>query len=368
MKTIRIDGVIGFPENYKTEEEVKEFRFTQIKDITDTKEDLINVEIDSLGGDVNHAIAVRNALAKHPANVEIEFVGWSASAATIIATAGKVRAAENIMILPHEARGGVKGVKSDIQSYAEWLDKTNNIIAGMYSEKTGAEKTAMLELMSKNNGEGEWLTAQEAKEIGLIDEVYEPMQAAAFVDLSNTDLPQIPQNKLTILNQINMNIFKKKEEEKPINSVLLGEVIAVYEGDLAENTKLIPTNGVELEDGEYILGEKTIIVKSAMVEEVKEEEPVNEADKMAEEIEKKEEEIQNLSKLNTELKAKVEALTNSFDEKTKEFESLKNQMSEIKSTHKTEVKTDISETKQELPLNLQIKKELKEEINKLKTE
>jgi len=361
MKTIEIKGTIGFPENYKTEEEVKDFRNNQLKDITESKDKIINVKIDSLGGDVNHAISVRNALANNPANIEIEFIGWSASAATIIATAGKVTAAENIMILPHEARGGVKGVKSDIQSYAEWLDKTNSIIAGMYSEKTGAQKTEMLEMMSKNNGEGEWLTAQEAKEIGLIDEVYEPMQAAANVELG--ELPGIPEDKLTIINQINMNIFKKKEEGKPVNSILLGEVIAVYEGDLAKNTKLIPTNGAVLENGEYTLGEKVLVVKDMEIEEVKEEVPENN-----EEMEKKEEEIENLTNANKELEAKLESLTNSVETKEKEVEQLTASLAEVKSTHKTPVKTDVTEVKAELPMNIQVKKMVQEELKKLNKE
>jgi len=176
-------------------------------------------------------------------------------------------------------------------------------------------------------------------------------------------LPGIPEDKLTIINQINMNIFKKKEEGKPVNSILLGEVIAVYEGDLAKNTKLIPTNGAVLENGEYTLGEKVLVVKDMEIEEVKEEVPENN-----EEMEKKEEEIENLTNANKELEAKLESLTNSVETKEKEVEQLTASLAEVKSTHKTPVKTDVTEVKAELPMNIQVKKMVQEELKKLNKE
>lgn len=341
MKTIKIYGTVGFPVD--TSQDVDQFRKEEIKNIIEATDKEIHVKINSLGGDVNHAIAVRNALATHKAKVFIEYVGWSASAATIIGTAGKVKAAANIMLLPHEARGAVRGVSSDIKAYGDWLEKTNDIIASMYVEKTGKSKEDVLNIMAKNNGEGEWLTAEEAKELGLIDEVFEPMQAAAIVDVEKHNLPNIPENKL---NQINMNIFKKKEE-LPLNKIQLGEVEAVFQGDLKAGLKLMPLNAAELEDGEYTLGDKTLIVKSAVIESVEEPEP----EAVAEEMEKKDEEIEAL-------KAEVSGLN-------EKFEAIQNQLAETKSTHVVNTKDEVKEEKNELPLALQIKKEVKEAVSKL---
>ena len=133
MQTIVISGDIGYPSHWQNDPgmadnmaNVKEEMRKQLKNIAESKEDVIRVEIESYGGDVNHAIAMRNALANSPAKIEIEYTGWSASAATIIGTAGIVKGAENIMLLPHEARGFAMGVKDDIAAYADWLEKKHS--------------------------------------------------------------------------------------------------------------------------------------------------------------------------------------------------------------------------------------------------
>jgi len=356
MKTIDICGDIGYPVD--TTQDIDQFRENQLKDIVNCTDKEINVKINSFGGDVNHAIAFRNALTSHSAKIFIEYVGWSASAATIIGTAGHVKAAANIMILPHESRGAVRGVTADIKAYGDWLEKTNDIIADMYVEKTGKSKEEMLAVMAKNNGEGEWLTASEAKELGFIDEVFEPMQAAAIVDVSKYDLPEIPENKL---NQINMNIFKKKEEELPLNKIQLGEAEAVYQGDLKAGIKLMPLNAAELEDGEYTLGGKTIIIKSSVVEDVQEPEP----EAVAEEMEKKDEEIEALKAQVKSLDEKYNADVEALNEK---FSVIENKLAETKSTHVVNTKDEVKETKNELPLALQIKKAVREEIQNKKEE
>lgn len=365
MKTIVIDGIIGFPKDWdkvknqpNAMEALKDYRVTQIKDIVNFKGKDLDVNISSVGGDVNHAIQIRNALSNNQAKIKTEYTGWSASAATIIGSVGTVSAAENIMILPHEARGAAVGVQENIEAYGKMLDKTNDIIAQMYSDKTGKDKDEMRALMALNNGEGEWLTANEAGEYGLIDNVYKPMAIAASFSPEAIGLPGIPEEKLSILNVINMGIFKKKEEKLPLNKIQLGEVELVYEGDLKANTELMPLNAAELENGEYTLGDKTLVVKDLMVEEIVEEEPEAVIEAAKEEVEVKNQEIEALQESNTNLTTKLEDLE-------AKYETLTAQFGEIKSTHKTPEKSEVPEQKNDLPLNLQIKKTVKEKIDSL---
>lgn len=371
MKIIVISGIIGIPAEWQNDPDMadhianrKEEMRKELKAITETKQKEIYVEIESPGGDVNHAIAMRNALANSPAKVIVEYTGWSASAATIIATGGDVvKSAENVMILPHEARGVAFGVKDDIEAYAVWLEKTNNIIAEMYAKKSGKSKEEMLEVMAKNNGEGEWLTATEAMELGLIDEVYEPMAVAASFSPEYIGLPSIPKEKLSILNQINMGIFSKKEEKKPVfNSIELGDgVTAVYENELIEGSELQALNGAELADDTYQYGDKKLVIENSVVKEIQE-------PKAEEVVSEKNEQIEVLESLNTELSAKVEAQAEQMNTLQASFDELKETLKGVKSTHQTDEKNKVNEIENELPLNLQIKKEIQAEVAKLKNQ
>jgi len=66
--------------------------------------------------------------------------------------------------------------------------------------------------MDENNGNGKWISADEALEMGLIDETYEPMRAAAFIldkDIqASLRLPDLPQSEEKEDNQI-IDVMKK---------------------------------------------------------------------------------------------------------------------------------------------------------------
>lgn len=266
---LNISGYIGIPEWWQFDPSMeadliatKEKMQKELKEISSLKVKKIKVNVDSLGGDFNHAQAMATALIKNPAEIEIEYTGWSASAATIFGTAAtdnNVSMAPTNMILIHEARGCNCGVSSSMRSYADMLDKVNNTMTEVYAKQTGSTKEHMAELMALNNGEGEWLTAEEAKAEGLIQFINEPLRAAANYDLSRLSKfgYNIPQNKLKL---INMNLRFKND--KPINAVALQDgSILLHEGELAEGVELQKAGeNIELK-GEHITSDgKTITV------------------------------------------------------------------------------------------------------------
>ncbi len=150
----------------------------QIKDI---KAADIDVRINCRSGMVFEGTAIYNALRLHKANVHISIEGLAASIATVIAMAGDtVTIAENAMMMIHNPYGWASGDAKDMRKTAEAMDKIADSIAVSYTARTGKTLDEMKALMEEET----WFTAAEALEIGLVDQVDEPVKAAACFDLT----------------------------------------------------------------------------------------------------------------------------------------------------------------------------------------
>lgn len=229
---IDIEGTIGpgWFEDGVTKEDIKK----QLKEIAQSRASNIIVNINSYGGDVNHGISIHDLLAEHKAKVTTVIHGHTASAATIISQAGDVRRmSDNALFLIHPASILAWGNHNDISLALDDLKTIDESITNIYAKRTGKNKDEIKDIMNRFEGRGEWLTAQEAKDLGFIDEIFEPMKAVASVDpevFSKLHLPEIPQNKIKIQIQDDMKdkqtvfawfkeftdkITGKKSEEKP---------------------------------------------------------------------------------------------------------------------------------------------------------
>lgn len=181
---INIEGEIGWVEwdgekyNYNTSAAIR----NQLAELMDLKVDKIVVNIHSLGGYVDDALAIHDALAMHPAEVETRVTGFTASAATVIAQAGKKRTiSANSMYLVHEAWGFTVGTANQMLKDIEMLDTLNDSMANLYAKRAGGKKEKYRGIMAENDGVGKWITAEKAVELGFADESFEPMKAAASV-------------------------------------------------------------------------------------------------------------------------------------------------------------------------------------------
>lgn len=232
---IDIDGEIGgfdFDtwEMVNTPKKIKD----QLKKIADLDTKKIVVNINSLGGFIDDGLAIHDILASHDAEIETNVIGMTASAATIIAQAGDVRKiSDNALYLIHRGWGGMIGNANDAEAFAEDLRTMDKRIANIYAKRSDKSVDEMLDLMDANNGDGKWIDAEEAKELGLVDEVYEPMKAAAAVDMSmfknmglpipeNVDLPIVTnqKNKREITYKLNIDTSELKERLKAISKAL----------------------------------------------------------------------------------------------------------------------------------------------------
>ena len=167
----------------------------------------INVRINCRGGMVFEGIAIYNALRLHKANVHISIEGLAASIASVIAMAGDtVTIAENAMMMIHNPYGWATGDAEAMRKTAEVMDKIADSIALSYTARTGKTIEEMKALMEAET----WFTAQEALDMGLVDQIAEPVKAAACFDLSRfTNAPAGFGKQLE-----NKQMLEKTEPEK----------------------------------------------------------------------------------------------------------------------------------------------------------
>ena len=142
------------------------------------KDKPVHVLIDSLGGSLATAISIASAFKNH-GEVTVHFVGMNASAATIASLGAKhISIDASAMYLVHKCSaeffewGNLNAdqlatVRDNCEAAIRDLNKLDNNVASMYSAKCSKPKADLLDLMR----EGGWLTAQEAKEWGFVDEI-----------------------------------------------------------------------------------------------------------------------------------------------------------------------------------------------------
>ena len=175
-------GAIGLP---KAATAGMTFSFRDVADEIAQMQDRRSVRIllNSPGGRVDDAIAIKDTLEKTFNKVEIRIAGLAASAATIIASArnAEVTAAPGSMYMIHNPWTVVMGDQVELRTTADVLEKRARGIARMYSKRTGLQ---MQEVRSMMDGET-WLDAQEALDKGFIDSVDDDSEEVEAVAMGN---------------------------------------------------------------------------------------------------------------------------------------------------------------------------------------
>lgn len=133
----------------------------------------IQFYINSPGGLVTAGLAIYDTMQYIKCPISTVCVGMAASmAATLLAagTKGKRYALPNAEILLHQVMGGVSGEAVEIEITAKQIMKIKDKINRILAKHTGQP----LEKIEKDTDRDFYLSAEEAKEYGLIDEVIQP--------------------------------------------------------------------------------------------------------------------------------------------------------------------------------------------------
>ena len=130
----------------------------------------IQMYINSPGGSITSGFAIYDTMQYIKADVSTICVGMAASMGAFLLAAGasgKRYALPNSEIMIHQPLGGTQGQAEDIRIHAERIVKMREQLNQILSEKTGQP----LERIAKDTDRDNFMSAKEATEYGLIDEV-----------------------------------------------------------------------------------------------------------------------------------------------------------------------------------------------------
>ena len=132
----------------------------------------IQIYINSPGGSITAGFAIYDTMQYVKPDVSTICIGMAASMGAFLLAAGKKGkrfALPNSEIMIHQPLGGMQGQAEDIRIHADRIIRTRETINKILSEKTGQS----LEKISQDTDRDFFMTALEAKEYGIIDEVIE---------------------------------------------------------------------------------------------------------------------------------------------------------------------------------------------------
>jgi ATP-dependent Clp protease protease subunit len=138
----------------------------------------ISMYVNSPGGIVTSGLAIYDTMEYIRPNVSTVCMGQAASMGSLLlmaGTVGKRFSLPNARIMTHQPSGGFQGQASDIEIHAKEIIDLRRRLNGIYEKHTGKSLKQIEKIMERDT----FMTAEDAKSFGLIDEVVEsrPVQA-----------------------------------------------------------------------------------------------------------------------------------------------------------------------------------------------
>lgn len=141
-------------------------------------QDQLVVRVHSHGGNVVAGLAIYNQLKQSKKQVVVYVDGIAASMASAVVCAGDiVRMPSNALMMIHKVTTGAEGNADDLRDTADQLDILEQSYLDCYAQKTGMSHEELKALIS--DGKDHWFTAQQCLDMGLCDEIVEPVSIAA---------------------------------------------------------------------------------------------------------------------------------------------------------------------------------------------
>lgn len=179
----------------------------------------IDVHINSAGGNVFEGHAIYNMLKMHKAKVNIYVDALAASIASVIAMSGDtIFMHKNSFMMIHNSWIMTLGNSKDLRQTANLLDKTDQSSNNAYLDKaTNLSEEELKQLLEAET----WLTADEALEKGLADEILGASEIAASISKDSYQMfKHVPENiekdvdKITTVSDIQEDNTVETPQEK----------------------------------------------------------------------------------------------------------------------------------------------------------
>ncbi|MEZ4509674.1 MAG: ATP-dependent Clp endopeptidase proteolytic subunit ClpP [Eubacteriales bacterium] len=133
----------------------------------------INLYINSPGGSVSAGLAIYDTMQYIKCEVSTICIGLAASMGAFLLAAGakgKRKALPNAEIMIHQVSGGAQGQATDINIQAEQILKIKKRLNEIFAKRTGQS----IERVTQDSERDNYMSAEEARAYGLIDEVFPP--------------------------------------------------------------------------------------------------------------------------------------------------------------------------------------------------
>jgi ATP-dependent Clp protease protease subunit len=130
----------------------------------------INLYINSPGGSISSGFAIYDTMNYVKCDVSTICIGMAASMGAFLLSAGakgKRLALPNAEVMIHQPLGGAQGQSTDVQIYAHRLLRMRNKLNELLSQLTGQN----IDIIAKDTERDNFMTAQQAKDYGLIDRI-----------------------------------------------------------------------------------------------------------------------------------------------------------------------------------------------------
>ena len=138
----------------------------------------ISLYINSPGGSITAGMAIYDTMNYIKCDVRTVCVGMAASMGAFLLMAGKKGkrlALPNSEVMIHQPLGGASGQATDVEIRAKWLLRTKEKMTRLMSEMTGQEQ----EKLRADCERDYFMTAEEALNYGIIDQIYYPRKKNA---------------------------------------------------------------------------------------------------------------------------------------------------------------------------------------------
>ncbi|NGP88634.1 ATP-dependent Clp endopeptidase proteolytic subunit ClpP [Fodinibius halophilus] len=132
----------------------------------------INIYINSPGGVVSAGLAIYDTMQYVSCDIVTTCVGMAASMGAVLLAggeSGKRNLLPNARVMIHQPLGGVQGQASDIEIEAQEILRIKQLLSEILAEHSGKDVETVMEDSDRNK----WLTSQEAKDYGLVDNIME---------------------------------------------------------------------------------------------------------------------------------------------------------------------------------------------------
>jgi ATP-dependent Clp protease protease subunit len=207
--------------------EIYEYSLFELnRQLIEAKGENLEILINSGGGSVFDGVAMANLIKRYEGQTVSNGIGLVASIASVVLlSADLVRMDKDAFLMIHNAWSYEAGEAEELRQTADVLDKISDQIAEIYTAKTELNnklidgdrdktKKSYKNMMSRET----WLTAAEALELGLIDEVIETPRKANLNDKEIQNLISKYANRAPVafLNKFVMNTEENKTENNDL--------------------------------------------------------------------------------------------------------------------------------------------------------